>query len=150
MFSEFGNSRLLGNILEYFILFKQGNSKQINVDKVNTNNILNSIVERHSRLSPSKKTYMDLNVKEILCDLEDFLKCNKTSDYTLKAKIATQKEYMGFFNLTTGKEEDKRKLLILDVKPLISQKSNKTWAYAVETISIGSGEKSRLTIWSAQ
>jgi len=147
-FNEFGNSRLLNGLVEYFNFFKQGSAKQISVDKIKDNQILDNIIKRHSRLSPSGKTYMDLNVKAILNDIEEWMKCNNVRDYPIKEKINTQKEYLGFVNLTTGKEEDKRKLLVLDVKPLISQKYNKIWAYAIDEISIGSGKKNRLTIWS--
>jgi len=147
-FNEFGNSRLLNGLVEYFNFFKQGSAKQISVDKIKDNQILDNIIKRHSRLSPSGKTYMDLNVKAILNDIEEWMKCNNVRDYPIKEKINTQKEYLGFVNLTTGKEEDKRKLLVLDVKPLVSQKYNKIWAYAIDEISIGSGKKNRLTIWS--
>jgi DNA polymerase-3 subunit alpha len=147
-FNEFGNSRLLNGLVEYFNFFKQGSAKQISVDKIKDNQILDNIIKRHSRLSPFGKTYMDLNVKAILNDIEEWMKCNNVRDYPIKEKINTQKEYLGFVNLTTGKEEDKRKLLVLDVKPLISQKYNKIWAYAIDEISIGSGKKNRLTIWS--
>lgn len=147
-FNEFGNSRLLNRLVEYFNFFKQGSAKQISVDKIKDNQILDNIIKRHSRLSPSGKTYMDLNVRAILNDIEEWMNCNNVRDYPIKEKINTQIEYLGFVNLTTGREEDKRKLLVLDVKPLVSQKYNKIWAYAIDEISIGSGKKNRLTIWA--
>jgi len=147
-FNEFGNSRLLNGLVEYFNFFKQGSAKQISVDKIKDNQILDNIIKRHSRLSPSGKTYMDLNVKAILNDIEEWMKCNNVRDYPIKEKMNTQIEYLGFANLTTGREEDKRKLLVLNVKPLVSQKYNKIWAYAIDEISIGSGKKNRLTIWA--
>lgn len=147
-FNEFGNSRLLNGLVEYFNFFKQDSAKQISVDKIKDNQILDNIIKRHSRLSPSGKTYMDLNVKAILNDIEEWMKCNNVRDYSIKEKIDAQKEYLGFVHLTTGKEEDKRKLLVLDVKPLVSQKDNRVWAYAIDEISIGSGKKNRLTIWA--
>jgi DNA polymerase-3 subunit alpha len=147
-FSEFNNSRLLNGINDCFILFKHGKAKQMKLNKVQDNEVLNSIIKRFSRLSPSGATYMDLQVKEILLEVEEWFKCNNISDYNLKQKIDYQIEYLGFINLTTDKEEDKRKLLISDVKPLLSKNSGKTWAYAAECTSIGSGKKSRLTIWS--
>lgn len=144
-FNEFGNSRILNSIVEYFNLFKKGKAKQISVDKVSENHVLDYIVKRHSRATAKK--YVDLNVKQILKEIEEWLHCNNVADYPIIEKINFQKDYLGFVNLTTGKEEDKRKLLVLSVQPLIS-KSNKTWGYAVETISIGSGKKARLTIWA--
>jgi hypothetical protein len=61
-------------------------------------------------------------------------------------KIEFQKEYLGYMDITTGKEEDKRKLLVLEIKPLVSKNSGKTWAYSIDTMSMGSGKKSRLTV----
>lgn len=147
-FREFGNSKLLNTIVEYFYLLKKGNAKQLDYNKIKDNEFLNKIVSRHARLSSSGKTYMDLQVKEILNEVEDWLKCSNILDYQLQDKIETQKEYLGFINFTTEKEEDRRKLLILSVTPMISKKNNKCWAYVVDAISIGSGKKSRLTIWS--
>lgn len=146
-FSEFGNSKFLINILDYFNLFKQGQSKQINVAKIEDNPMLSNIVSRFSRLSPSGKIYMNLNTKAILKEIELWLKTNNIPDYNIAEKIKFHQEYLGYIDLTTGKEEDRRKLLILDVSPLISKKKN-VWAYAVNAISIGSGKKSRLTIWA--
>jgi len=147
-FREFGNSKALTQIVECFNLFKQGKAKQINADKVKDNLILENIIKRCSRLSPSGKTYMDLNTKQILNEIEEWIKCNITKDYSIQEKMEFQQEYLGYIDLTTEKEEDRRKLLVLSVRPLVSQKTNKTWAYVVETVSIGSGKKSRLNIWS--
>jgi DNA polymerase-3 subunit alpha len=147
-FNEFGYARALCTIVDYFKLFKNGKSKQMDVTKINTNQVLDGIIKRHSRLSPSGKTYMELNVKEILNEIEEWLYHSDGRDYNLKEKIGFHQEYLGFINLTTGKEEDKRKLLVLDVQQLISQKNNKIWAYVIDEISLGSGKKNRLTIWS--
>ena len=147
-FSEFGNARLLNGVVNYFHMLKQGKAKQISVNKVSDIEILNNIIKRHSRLSPSGKTYMEPNVKLILNELEEWMKCNNVVDYTIVEKIKFQEEYLGFIHFSTGKKGDRRKLLILDVRPLISQYSNGNWAYAVTTLSIGSGKKGRLTIWA--
>ncbi len=147
-FSEFGNSKLLSNIVKYFEMFKRGKSKQINVDKVLSDEMLNNIIKRYSRLSPSGKLYTNLKVKPLLKEIEELLRCSNIKDYDILQKIKFHKEYLGYIDLTTGNEEDRRKLLVLNVTPLVSKKNNKTWAYAIDVISIGSGRKSRLNIWS--
>lgn len=148
-FSEFGNARLLNGIVEYFDMFKQGKAKQISVDKTSNNEVLNNIVKRHSRLSPSGKTYMELNVISILEEIEEWMKCNDVADYTIVQKIKFHEEYLGYIGITTERKEDRKKLIILSIRPLISQyKDGEAWAYAVETMSIGSGKKSKLTIWA--
>ncbi len=147
-FSEFGNARILNSIVEYFNLFKQGNAKQFNITKAEKYPVVCDIIKRNSRLTKSGKTYVDLNVKNILTEIEEWLKCNNVEDYTIQQKINFQNELLGFMNILSGEEEDRRKLLVLDVKPLVSQKNGKTWAYAINEVSIGSGKKNRLTIWS--
>lgn len=147
-FSEFGNARILNSIVEYFNLFKQGNAKQFDTNKAEKYPVICDIIKRNSRLTKSGKTYVDLNVKNILTEIEEWLNCNNVSDYTTQQKIDFQEDLLGFMHLSTGKDEDRRKLLVLEVKPLISQKNGKTWAYAIDEISIGSGVKNRLTIWS--
>lgn len=148
-FSEFGNARLLNGMVEYFDMFKQGKAKQISVDKISNNEVLNNIVKRHSRLSPSGKTYMELNVISILEEIEEWMKCNDVADYTIVQKIKFHEEYLGYIGITTERKEDRKKLIILSIRPLISQyRDGEAWAYAVETMSIGSGKKSKLTIWA--
>ncbi len=150
-FSEFGMSRSLNTLVVYFDLFKKGNAKQIDVKKIEDQDVVNNIVKRFSRLSPSGKTYMNLNTKAILLEIEQYLKTIDKKDYSIKQKIGFQEEFLGHISFMTEKEEDKRKLIILNVTPLVSQfKNNETWAYAVETMSIGSGKKSRLNIWYAK
>ena len=90
---------------------------------------------------------MNLESKNILKEIEEWLKCSNINDYTIIEKIKFHEEYLGYIHITTDKEEDRRKLLILEVNPLISKYGN-IWAYAITTMSIGSGKKSRLTIWS--
>ena len=51
---------------------------------------------------------------------------------------------MGYIDLTTGKEEDRRKLLILDIYEL--KNATITWGVAVIVRSIGTGNEARLTI----
>ena len=61
--------------------------------------------------------------------------------------MAAQKEYLGYVDLTTGREEDRRKLLVEKVVPLKKQ-GEEPWGYAVFAKSVGSGKASRLTVRS--
>jgi len=60
--------------------------------------------------------------------------------------MQNQKEYLGYIDLTTGKEEDRRKLIVMDVILLKNKETGIPWAYAIITRSIGSGKSSRLTL----
>ena len=60
--------------------------------------------------------------------------------------MANQLDILGYVDLTTNKEDDRRKLLVMDLVPLKSKDSNEPWAYAVFTKSIGTGKTARLTL----
>ena len=55
-------------------------------------------------------------------------------------------ENLGYIDLTTNKEEDRRKLLVTDMRPMRSKDSGTVWGYALFTRSIGSGKSSRMTL----
>lgn len=81
-------------------------------------------------------------------DCEKQIKTICIHDFSFKEKIASHMEYLGFVNLTTNKEEDRRKLLLRNVVPLKSKDSGEIWGYALFTQSIGSGKMARLTLKS--
>lgn len=157
-FSEFGNSKFLLKILECFEYLNNGSIKQLSIDKIekqykNKENfidgsILFGIIQRHSTPLKNKtgKTYKELNVKAIMTELEEYFKCDIKQDFSVLDKIKFQEEFLGYIDLTTEKPEDRKKLLVLGVSPMISKKNKKVWAYVIDEMSIGSGIKNRLTI----
>jgi DNA polymerase-3 subunit alpha len=142
-FIEFGNPSTLLRIVELFDKLKQGEAKQISKDSVE-DEVINNIIKRHSR--ETKKKYVDLDVNEIFKECEDYIISLNLEDYTIKQYIAIQSEYLGYFNLTTNKEEDRRRLLIQNLMPLKSPQNGAIWAYSFNATSIGSGVKSHWTI----
>ncbi len=88
------------------------------------------------------KSIMD----NILNDCVSLIMSVPTNDFTYKEKIADHKQYLGFINLTTNCEADRRKLLVTKVIPLLNKETKKAWGYAVLTKSVGSGKNSRLTV----
>lgn len=93
-------------------------------------------------ISGEHKVIMD----NILNDCVELVMSVPTNDFTYKEKIADHKQYLGFVNLTTNNETDRRKLLVAKVIPLLNKETKKAWGYAVLTKSIGSGKNSRLTV----
>lgn len=55
---------------------------------------------------------------------------------------------MGYVDIATGKQEDRPKLYILDIKTLKSKTTGRTWARQITAQSIGSGKQSNYTITS--
>lgn len=85
---------------------------------------------------------------EILRECEKAIKAAGISDLPFRTKIQNQEEILGAIDLTTGKEEDRRLVLVSEIYPLISKDSGKPWGYALFTQSLGSGKKARLTLRS--
>jgi len=86
-------------------------------------------------------------MKCILNDCVGRIKSSTAHYFSFKEKIADCMQYLGFVNLTTNQEKDRRKLFVKKVVPLKSKETGKPWGYALFTKSIGSGKSSRLTIY---
>lgn len=147
-FNEFGNSKYLLECSNIFNELKSGKAKQLTVEKVKKLNVPIDIFNRYSRLSPSGKTYMELNIDGILNEINEYLQCTIKEDFSLIEKIGFQQEYLGYVDTITNKEKDRRKLVVLDMKPIKSRKKNNVWAYSCNTMSLGSGKIATVTIGS--
>ena len=63
-------------------------------------------------------------------------------EFSFKDRIAWQKEFLGYINLTTGLDEDRKKLFITSMRPIIAKKgrhAGKAWCRIITTHSIGRG-----------
>lgn len=85
---------------------------------------------------------------EILHQCEDAIKAKHIEDLSFRTRIKNQEDILGSVDLTTGREEDRRLILVSDIHPLLSKDTGKPWGYAVFTQSLGSGKKARLTLRS--
>ena len=149
-FSEFGNQRELLRITEMFYgMFKRGQVKQINKADVDGTQI-GEIVQRYSvgitKSGGEAKRYTVLDVQSIMYEVEDKIKSVGMQDLSDIIKVQNFYDAMGYIGYSSGKEEDRRKLYILDVFPVVRRKDNKQFGYSVVTKSIGSGKESRFTV----
>lgn len=141
-FSEFGNSKELSMINDYFLAMNCGNAKVMAKDKYNEDEIIYCIVYRNSRVT--EKQFREIDCHTCLVELEEYIKLSKVEDYTIREKIITQQDILGYVSICSNKEEDRTKLLILDVRELNSKKTGKIWKYAFKTMSMGSGKVSEI------
>ena len=149
-FSEYGNQRELLMITDYFYdLFKRGEAKQINKDKVN-GTPLQPIIEKYSvgftKNGAMARNYTLVDIKSILNEMEDAIKATKLEDLDDITKVKNFKEVMGYIGYISNREEDRRKLYVLDIYPVFRKKDNKQFGYSIITKSIGSGVESRFTV----
>lgn len=146
-FSEFGNVKELLTIVNIFTFFKSGDSKQISCDKLDSLEYLREIVERNSELTESGKTYRKLDMENILKECNEYIKSQKIQDIDVVTKIQWQLEYLGYISFQSGKQEDRYKLLVLDVIPLFTKDRSKVYTTLIKCMSFGNGKVSELKIW---
>lgn len=149
-FSDFGNQRELIRISEMFYdTFKKGQAKKISKDKVD-GTPLEPIVSKYSvgvtKSGGVAKSYTLLDVKSIMSEVEDAIKDIHMDDLGDLLKVRNFVDVMGYVGYVSGKEEDRRKLYVLDVFTLVRKKDNKQFGYSIITKSIGSGIESRFTV----
>ena len=63
--------------------------------------------------------------------------------------MQNQLDILGYIDIKTGVQEDRRKLIVTDLVPLKSKSSGDVWGYACFTRSVGTGKNARLTIRTA-
>lgn len=150
-FSDFGNSKELLKIVDFFNFFKCGEMKKISKDKLNEE--LESIVSQYatdaSKSGKPSKSYTFTDMRGLLIRCEEIVRGMHIEDFSFREKMQTQLENLGYIDLTSNKESDRRSLIVLDVFPLKSKAKNEIWGYGIQTRSIGSGKVSRLTVRSA-
>lgn len=89
-------------------------------------------------------------VAQVLRECEDRVLAAGIEDLPFRMKIENQQEILGYVDIRTGKEEDRRLVLVSDFRPLLSKDTGKPWGYACFTQSLGSGKRIRLTLRSRQ
>lgn len=147
-FANFGNMRELTKMIELFEYFKNGEISSIkteDVDKAWWGDIVKKYASNIGKRGNILKTYKVHDSEAIIRECWDGVLKMNLHDLDDKLKMAAQKEYLGYIDLTTNKEEDRRKLLIEKVIPL-KKAGEEPWGYAVFAKSIGSGKASRLTV----
>ena len=149
-FQEFGNETELLRIVDLFDFFQQGTAKTIKKDKLKEP--LYSMVAKYATDKGVKgnelKSFTITDMNGLLHEVESYIRELHLPDLTYKVKAENQKEILGYVDLTTGKEEDRRKLFVLDVYEIQNKWSGKggVWKVRVQTKSLGSGKTANLSI----
>lgn len=151
-FGEFGNQRELLYLTDVFFgMLKKGTAKQIKVEKL-TGDPLKGIIAKYSNDTNKDGTpsasYKILDMDSIMRGIEKIVKKAQMEDLSLVEKVQNFNEVAGYLGYMTGREEDRRKLLITDIKPLKRKKDGKQFGYSLYTKSIGSGVEARFTVFN--
>lgn len=151
-FVQFGNQRELLRIIDlYYETFKCGQAKQINKNKISSEK-LEAIIKKYSvdvtKSGGVAKSYTLLDIDSILHESEDTIRDLKLNDFSDVLKVKNFKDVMGYAGYVSNKDEDRRKLYIMDVYPLVRKRDSKQFGYSIITKSIGSGKESRFTVFN--
>lgn len=150
-FVEFGNQRELLRIADMWDFFKQGTAKSIKRDNVDKNPTLQKIILKyttHTRKDGSEAASYTFTspeaVMQCLYACEAEIRNARMNDLEMRVKIQNSLDILGYCDVQTGREEDRRKLLITELFPL--KTNGVLWAYRLSTKSLGSGKTARVTV----
>lgn len=149
-FSNFGNQRELLLMADIFYnMLNKGNLVKVSKAKIE-NSPIEPIIKKYStsvtRLGNEAKLYTVLDNDSILIEVEDAIKGSNLYDLSAPIKAKNFYKTMGYAGYISGKEEDRRKLYITKITPLVRKRDNKKFGYSLFTKSIGSGIESRFTV----
>lgn len=150
-FSDFGNIAELSRIYQMVEEFKFGDVKSYKCDKVGDR--LKFIEKYASNLKKdgtpgsSYKFESKDAVIGFLREAEKIILSLNIPDVSFKVKAENQKTYLGYIDLVTGREEDRRKLYIMDYYEIMNKWGGKgVWKVRIKTRSIGSGKEASLSL----
>ena len=149
-FSDYGNQRELLRIADMFYnLFNKGQAKKLSKDKID-GTPLEPIVSKYAvgvtKSGGIAKSYTILDIVSIMRESEDAVKAVHMDDLSDLLKVRNFVDVMGYVGYVSGKDDDRRKLYVLDVYPLVRRSDGNQFGYSVVTKSIGSGKESRFTV----
>jgi DNA polymerase III alpha subunit len=93
---------------------------------------------------------LKLVITQVLHECEERVLSAGIQDLPFKTKIANQRDVLGYVDIQTGREEDRRRVLVTDFRPLLDKEKGKPWGYACFAQSLGSGKRVRMTLRSRQ
>lgn len=148
-FQQFGNENELMYILDAWDFLKQGDAKSIRRDAVESP-VLRMILEKNCSAlkkdgSLSSAYRVEGFVTKCLYDLEKYIKDHPMQAPSMRERLNYSVDILGYADVITGKEEDRKRLLITEVTPVLDM-TGETWAYRVGTRSLGSGKTARITV----
>ncbi len=147
-FQDYGNARQLSLILESWDCLKQGNAKLVKKDKELPIYLKEIIIQNSTSKNANgteASSYKINNCFDILKQYEKCIKNDEICDFDVKTKMKQSQEILGYVNVATNQEKDRKRLLITDCNA-VNGKDGTIWAYRIGTKSLGSGKTARLTV----
>lgn len=148
-FQPFGNQREVQSIIDMVKFFDFGDLRSMRIAKFE-NSVFAPVIKKYStnigKNGNALKTHTFTDLPAIIHKCEELIFSYEMTDIDLKVRIQNQQDILGYISTQTNKPEDRRLLIVLDVRALLSKTDGSPWGYAIETQSIGSGKHGRMTI----
>lgn len=149
-FDCFGTIPELLMIQDAFTFFKMGDAKSVSVEKgYPYEYALEKFANRKNAKGDLLKNWKIADCRGLLNNVVQYIYKLNLQDWSYKQKAEAQVDILGYFDLTTGKESDRKKVMVTGMFPLNNKQTGDTWAYRIFTKSIGSGKSAALTCRSA-
>lgn len=149
-FIQFGNSAELLRVVKMLDFFKWGEIKTIKKENISPDIVplIKDFVSDVGKSGKPLKTYTVLDAYGLIKKFESEIFKLNIEDLSYKMKASLQQDILGYVDLTTGKEEDRLKLYVLDVYALKNRfrESSTPWKYKVKCKSIGNGKINSLDV----
>lgn len=159
-FSAFGNQRELTYMYDVYhnllsdCKLEDGKTKQLSKEKINGTIIEESVAKYGCGVTKTGKEAKAYTIKskyllqKIMREAEQGIKNLGMKDIGSEVKAYNFKEAAGYAGYVSGEDADRPKLYISNVYPLYRKKDHKLFGHSVVTESIGSGIKSRFTVFN--
>lgn len=108
------------------------------------------VAEQLAMIDEQIEEKLKLVITQVLHECEERVLSAGIQDLPFKTKIANQRDVLGYVDIQTGREEDRRRVLVTDFRPLLDKEKGKPWGYACFAQSLGSGKRVRMTLRSRQ
>ena len=147
-FQMYGNNRELLRVVEIWDMLSQGTAKKIKKDKLSPEitNIVKDYATDKGVRGNELASWTITDMDGLLKKFESIVMSSGFEDLDYKTKAFNQNEILGYVDMTTGLEEDRFKLYVLDVYPLEDKFNGGIWLFKVNTKSIGSGKTCCLSL----
>lgn len=149
-FQQFGNIPTLTRILQFFDFLKQGTAKQIKKERLSS--MSEALIAEFSTDKGAKgqelKSYTIIDMSGLLHAAEERIHRLGLPDLDMKVRIQNYIDILGYIGIQTGKPEDRCKLIVTDIWPLLGKDDGETWAYRIGTQSVGTGKAASLTAYA--
>lgn len=145
-FSMFGNDATLLRIAEMFDTLKQGYAKTLVPDEIPDKYKTDDLFGMVGKTGAPLTRYQIKDMPKLLSLIEQDIINSDIPPLDFRVQAQNQIDILGYADITTGKEEDRKKLYVLDVYSLPDRFKGGIWKYKVKTKSIGSGKVADLSV----